>query len=121
MGRVAPKGIARTLTTSNMTNRNIDLPSQRGKILVDPLEIEKPLRRKFRTRNTPWWMWWVAFILVVTASYFIVGKVVDYQANQLELIKRAKASQYSTLCERYKEDAKLSGTSAEETLKQICL
>jgi len=31
-----------------MTNKNIDLPSKRARIVM---EVEKPLRRKFRTRN----------------------------------------------------------------------
>ncbi len=85
---------------------------------VDPAEVERPLRRKFRTRKEiPTWFLLLLGIIIATLAYFIVGRVVDDQAHAAEV---SRESTYSTLCEQYKSDSELVGTAAEDTLNKIC-
>lgn len=84
------------------------------------LDIEKPLRRKFRTRNCSRaydWAVVIVFLLLLTALYLLVSRVVDDQAHAAEV---SRESTYSTLCAQYQADSSLVGTAAEATLKDIC-
>ena len=107
-----------------MTNRNIDLPSQRAKLLM---EIEHPLRRKFRSeshwkRNRIFWAFiTISIVTILTLTYAWISHLVDYQAQQTAMVQKAYAAEAQPLCSQYLHDKKLAGTAAEETLKQICL
>lgn len=106
------------MTTNNMPNKNIDLPSQRAKLLM---EIEKPLRRKFRSERTvPTWLLLLAAVWILTLTYLVLANIVDNQARQALELKKAEAAEVSPLCARYKADSALTGTASEITLKQIC-
>lgn len=97
-----------------MTNKNIDLPSKRAKLLM---EIEKPLRRKFRRERKYGWLAVLLFIACLTVLYIFVARIVDDQAHAAEV---SRESTYSTLCAQYKADSSLVGTAAEATLKGVC-
>lgn len=60
------------------------------------------------------------FLVLMTALYFFVGRVVDYQATQHQMVKQAMAAENDPLCRQYLRDTKLAGTAAEETINQIC-
>lgn len=85
-------------------------------------EIEKPLRRKFRSeRKIPTWVWFVLVALfAMTALYIEAGKMVDYQAKQALELKKAQAAEYYYWCEDHPLPKRMEGTSAEETYNQIC-
>lgn len=83
-------------------------------------EVEKPLRRKFRRERKYGWVAILLFIACLTLLYVLVSRVVDYQANQAALLKKAYAAEAQPLCDRL-GDPVLAGTAAEASLARICL
>lgn len=79
-------------------------------------EIEAPLRRQFRSEKkiTPL-MWILIGVALVSLLHFFVELHIGVKEAQAEI-----TNPYAKLCTQYLNDAKLSGTAAEETLKEIC-
>lgn len=82
------------------------------------LDIERPLRRKFRSeKNVPTWLLIILILIDLTLACYAVSQYVDAQAHAAEV---SRQSTYSTLCAQYKADSSLVGTAAEATLKDVC-
>lgn len=96
-----------------MNNRNL---GRERYALLD--EIEKPLRRKFRSEKKIGWLSILLFMLLLTILYVLVARIVNDQARSAQV---TKDTVYASLCSQYKADVKLTGTAAEETLNKICL
>jgi hypothetical protein len=84
---------------------------------VDPAEVERPLRRKFRSeRQIPLWMLGLLALLVITILTLLVGRIVTDQAHAEQVSKQIT---YSSLCTQYKSDMDLEKQD-KETLEEVC-
>lgn len=95
-----------------------NFPSER--ILVDPNEVEKGLRRKFRSEKQPsMWVLLLVAVVIATLGCLIVGRITDDQAHAATVSQEIT---YSSLCTQYKADMELTGRApSEATLKEVCL
>lgn len=98
-----------------------EFPSQ---IKVDPSEIEKPLRRGFRTRNN-YKDVIIAFLILVimleaTACYYYVGNVIDTQKARADKVINQDSALYDSFCSQAKADRVASGEKESEALINLC-
>lgn len=87
-----------------------------GNLIID---IEKPLRRKFRSESKSYiWQGLVIALVIITLVTILLSRITNDQAHAAEV---SRQQTYSSLCPQYKADhIELGNSQEEQTLKEIC-